>query len=98
MRIKRIPGRQRAGFRKHANFVNTGGATLTDIETLLTEYRQSFKQDPCSLKYASLAITKTIICQAPQYSPAQYGKVAVLYGGRSAEREISLSGRAVWTA
>ena len=31
--------------------------------------------------------------------PAQYGKIAVLYGGRSAEREISLkSGRAVWTA
>jgi D-alanine-D-alanine ligase len=109
----RIGGAQVSG--KHANFiVNAGGATATDIENLIEMVRITVasktgvvlhpevriigetvnmnKQKP-DLRSSSLNPRSTLL------NPASFGKVAVLFGGRSAEREVSLkSGAAVLTA
>jgi len=109
---------------KHANFIiNTGSATATDIESLITHIADIVEkthgvrlqpevhivgdQQAMSLDdYLSAVDART---QPPEsgrnmykpviQDPRDFGKVAVLLGGWSAEREISLnSGNAVLAA
>ncbi len=87
---------------KHANFiVNTGGATAADIEELIAKVRTAVKKETGVDLHPEVKIigeanmNKTNTCKA-QPEGGSFGKVAVMYGGRSAEREVSLkSGAAV---
>lgn len=79
---------------KHANFlINRGGATAKEAETLIkTIQERVMKEHGVQLKPEVKFIGKEA-----QESP--FGKVAVLMGGNSAEREISLkSGHCVLKA
>lgn len=89
---------------KHANFiVNTGTATATDIEALIVAVRATVLAQTGVDLHPEVRIigekqmsksNETIRTSLPAASTL--GKVAVLYGGRSAEREVSLkSGAAV---
>ncbi len=98
---------------KHANFiVNTGGATAADIENLICMVRETVAAQ-CGVDLhpevkiigdAQMMDEKMsgLLMPNPHSSslnPASFGKVAVLFGGRSAEREVSLkSGAAVLAA
>ena len=99
---------------KHANFiVNTGAATATDIESLICLVRETVAAQSgvnlhpevkiigeASVKLKNnMTDFKTLNPQSHNLNPATFGKVAVLFGGRSAEREVSLkSGAAVLAA
>ena len=88
---------------KHANFiVNTGNASAADIETLLLQVQAEVAR----VHGVRLEPEVRIVGERPRQregmrmnnmsQASRYGKVAVLLGGHSAEREISLlSGRAV---
>jgi D-alanine-D-alanine ligase len=106
---KKIGGAQVS--EKHANFiVNVNGATADEIENLICQVRQTVMTQTgvelhpevkiigeASVKMAnSKTDFKTLNPEFSTLNPAAYGKVAVLFGGRSAEREVSLkSGAAV---
>ncbi|MSR16180.1 MAG: UDP-N-acetylmuramate dehydrogenase [Methylococcaceae bacterium] len=82
---------------KHANFIiNTGNATAADIEQLM-----AFVQAQVAQKYGISLQTEVCIVgeklNAKQIERAEdFGTVAVLMGGNSAERDVSLrSGAAV---
>ena len=74
---------------KHCNFlINTGGATAADIEGLGEEVRRRV--------HAASGVTleweiKRIGVPGRQAGGGEMTRVAVLYGGISAEREVSLS-------
>ncbi|ADL54381.1 D-alanine/D-alanine ligase [Gallionella capsiferriformans ES-2] len=106
---KKIGGAQVS--EKHANFiVNVDNATADEIENLICQVRQTVMTQTgvdlhpevkiigeASVKMAnSKTDFKTLNPEFSTLNPAAYGKVAVLFGGRSAEREVSLkSGAAV---
>lgn len=106
---KKIGGAQVS--EKHANFiVNVDNALADDIERLIYQVRQTVMTQTgvdlhpevkiigeASVKMAnSKTDFKTLNPESSTLNPAAYGKVAVLFGGRSAEREVSLkSGAAV---
>lgn len=98
---------------KHANFiVNTGGATATDIETLISTVRETVASQTGVDLHPEVKIVgdtqimniktsepRTLHPQSTTQYPDLFGKVAVLFGGRSAERDVSLkSGAAVLSA
>lgn len=97
---------------KHANFiVNTGGATAADIEDLISMVRETVANQTGVVLHPEVKIigetgimdkkindtrTPTLNPASCILNPGLFGKVAVLFGGRSAEREVSLkSGAAV---
>ncbi len=97
---------------KHANFiVNTGGATAADIENLICSVREIVAAQTGVELHTEVKIIgetgnmdkKNSAPRTPTLNPesgvtdhGSFGKVAVLFGGRSAEREVSLkSGAAV---
>lgn len=80
---------------KHSNFIiNTGDATAADIEQLL-----EFVQDEVEKASGIRLIAEVHLVgeeSGKSLSADEFGKVAVLMGGQSAEREVSLkSGQAV---
>ncbi len=93
---------------KHANFiVNVGEATATDIENLIGEVQAIVATQTGVALHAEVKIVgETGVMDKDKVGlksllnlPRPYGKVAVLFGGRSAEREVSLkSGAAVLAA
>jgi D-alanine-D-alanine ligase len=98
---------------KHANFiVNVGGATADDIESLISLVRETVASQTGVLLHPEVKIIGDVQVKmnkketndggAASYqlpSEGSFGKVAVLLGGRSAEREVSLkSGAAVLAA
>ena len=102
---KRIGGAQVS--EKHANFiVNVGGATAADIEKLIHAVRETVAEQTGTLLHPEVKIIgahKAAMNNQDTFSlplsTSQYGKVAVLFGGRSAERDVSLkSGAAVLAA
>jgi D-alanine-D-alanine ligase len=85
---------------KHANFIiNTGTATAADIEQMI-----AYVQTQVAQKYGILLQTEVCIVGEKLKSSIienaeDFGTVAVLIGGNSAEREVSLrSGAAVHAA
>ncbi len=85
---------------KHANFIiNTGTATATDIEQLM-----AYVQTQVAQKYGIFLQTEVCIVGEKLKSriienAEDFGTVAVVMGGNSAERDVSLrSGAAVHTA
>jgi D-alanine-D-alanine ligase len=108
---KRVGGAQVS--EKHANFiVNTGGATASDIETLISTVRETVASQTGVDLHPEVKIVgdtqimniktsepRTLHPQSTTQYPDLFGKVAVLFGGRSAERDVSLkSGAAVLSA
>ena len=100
---------------KHANFiVNVGDATAADIEALIQSVRNTVASETGVQLHPEVKIIGVSVNmnkQEPELRssdknprpsilhPASFGKVAVLFGGRSAEREVSLkSGAAVLAA
>ena len=82
---------------KHANFIiNTGQATAAEIEQLIYYVQSTIKE----IFGISLQTEVRMVGKAQQLkNPAMFGRVAVLMGGTSAEREVSLrSGSAVYQA
>ena len=89
---------------KHANFiVNSGKATAADIENMISMVREEVANQTGIELHTEVKIVgeasmnkQTNDPQSTILNPDSYGKVAVLFGGRSAEREVSLkSGAAV---
>lgn len=80
---------------KHANFIiNTGEATAAEIEQLLTLVQDEVEKASGIRLVAEVHIVGDEI--STSVSSDDFGKVAVLMGGQSAEREVSLnSGQAV---
>jgi D-alanine-D-alanine ligase len=82
---------------KHANFIiNAGSATADDIEKMII-----YVQTQVSQKYGILLQTEVCIVgeKLNEKTAEDFGTVAVLMGGNSAEREVSLrSGEAVLNA
>ena len=80
---------------KHANFIiNTGEATAAEIEQLLTLVQDEVEKASGIRLVAEVHIVGDEISTC--VSSDDFGKVAVLMGGQSAEREVSLnSGQAV---
>lgn len=79
---------------KHANFlVNRGGATAKEAETLIKSIQDAvYKKHGVQLRPEVKFIGK-------EADTSPFGKVAVLMGGQSAEREVSLnSGNGVFNA
>jgi D-alanine-D-alanine ligase len=100
---------------KHANFiVNVGGATAADIENLINAVRETVAVKTGVQLHQEVKIigdtemmnkklsdprTPTMNPESRVLDPGSLGKVAVLFGGRSSEREVSLkSGAAVLAA
>jgi D-alanine-D-alanine ligase len=82
---------------KHANFIiNAGGATADDIEKMIAHVQAQVAQ-----KHGILLQTEVCIVgeKLDNRTAQDFGTVAVLMGGNSAEREVSLkSGAAVHAA
>jgi D-alanine-D-alanine ligase len=82
---------------KHANFIiNAGGATADDIEKMI-----AYVQTQVAQKYGIHLQTEVCIVgeKLNEKTAEDFGTVAVLMGGNSAEREVSLrSGTAVHKA
>jgi D-alanine-D-alanine ligase len=82
---------------KHANFIiNAGGATAADIEQMI-----AYVQAQVAQKHGILLQTEACIVgeKLDNRTAQDFGTVAVLMGGNSAEREVSLrSGAAVHEA
>lgn len=100
---------------KHANFiVNTDNASAADIENLICMVRETVAAQTGVVLHPEVKIigetgimdkkindprTPTLNPESGILDPGSFGKVAVLFGGRSAEREVSLkSGAAVLAA
>ncbi len=85
---------------KHANFIiNTGAASAADIERLIEQVRDTVHPHARRRAATRSAHRRRSVMTRPRSIPRDFGKVAVLMGGRSAEREISLkSGNAVLQA
>lgn len=82
---------------KHANFIiNCGGATSADVRALIDEVRNAVKENSGVM----LDIEVKILGEPPSARRSEvFQKIAVLAGGPSCEREVSLvSGRAVTDA
>ena len=82
---------------KHANFIiNAGGATAANIEKMI-----AYVQAQVAQKHGILLQTEVCIVgeKLNEKTAEDFGTVAVLMGGNSAEREVSLkSGAAVYAA
>ena len=93
---------------KHANFIiNHGAARAADIEALILHVQRTVaavaqgraRDRSAHRGGAGMSLLKAQSGRAPRERAAEFGKVAVLLGGDSTEREISLlSGNAVLTA
>ena len=81
---------------KHANFIiNDGDASAEDIITLMNEIQQSVKTQFQIVLKPEVIFLGREACDV-SVAPTVLGHVAVLMGGQSAEREISLkSGREI---
>lgn len=85
---------------KHANFIiNTGNASAEDIECLIDYVQQQVAQQQGIMLKTEVCIVGEQMVNRHITFPEQFGRVAVLMGGVSAERDISLkSGKAVFDA
>ncbi len=87
---------------KHANFlINLGGATAKDVQSLIVKVQEMVLERSgikleTEVRYMSDAVPTT---PPSGTASGEFGKIAVLAGGSSCEREISLiSGKAVYEA
>ncbi len=85
---------------KHANFIiNAGGATAADIEQMITYVQKEIAQKYGILLQTEVCIVGEKLKSSIIENAENFGTVAVLMGGNSAEREVSLrSGEAVYAA
>jgi D-alanine-D-alanine ligase len=85
---------------KHANFIiNAGGATAADIEQMIAHVQAQVAQQHGILLQTEVCIVGEKLKSKIIENAEDFGSVAVLMGGNSAEREVSLrSGKAVFDA
>jgi D-alanine-D-alanine ligase len=85
---------------KHANFIiNAGGATAADIEKMIAYVQKEVAQKYGISLQTEVCIVGEKLKSSIIENAENFGTVAVLMGGNSAEREVSLrSGEAVYAA